>query len=125
MITILKPIFEVFTGEVAVCDNVIYNYLILLIVGEISFRSAWNFVGDLYHSGIISGSAIGSFLHWTSRLIIYMAIAYIIIFFIWLAEFIVTIPIWVWISCFATITIGVTAIYLIRKKGGNPNESTN
>jgi len=55
MIIILKPLFEVFTGDVAVMDNVICNYLIMLIVGEIAFRGAWRFVGDLYHLGLIEG----------------------------------------------------------------------
>lgn len=48
MIVIFKPLFEVLTGEVAVLDNVLYNYLIMLAVGEIAYRVAWNFVGDLY-----------------------------------------------------------------------------
>ncbi|MGL5439357.1 MAG: hypothetical protein ACRDA4_03095 [Filifactoraceae bacterium] len=65
MINILKPIFEILTGEVAVHDNVIYNYLILLIVGEIAFQFAWKFVGGLYHIGIMSSRGAGSIINWT------------------------------------------------------------
>lgn len=122
MINILKPIFEMLTGEVAVHDNIIYNYLILLIVGEIAFQFAWGFVGDLYDIGIISGRSTGSILHWLIRLIVYMAIAYIIRFFIWLVAFIATIPLWVWIAIPVFVTTIIVTIYFIRKKGVKPDE---
>lgn len=125
MINVLKPIFEILTGEVAVHDNIIYNYLILLIVGEIAFQFAWRFVGDLYRLDIISGCSAGSILHWLIRLIVYVAIAYITRFFIWLAAFIATIPLWVWIAIPVFVATIIVAIYLIRKKGVKPDEPRN
>ncbi len=117
MKVVLKPLFEILTGEVAVCDNIIYNYLILIIVGEVAFRIAWNFVGDLYAVGAISGSGSGSIIHWTSRLIIYITIAYTIRFFIWLVEIIPTIPIWVYIAVIFVIISIIVACIIIKKRG--------
>ena len=64
---ILKPLFDIITGDVAVCNNVLYNYLIMLIVGEIAFRFAFSLVGDVYDTGIIRGKNSGSILFWIIR----------------------------------------------------------
>ena len=36
MSIILKPLFEILTGEVAVCENILLNYAIMLGIGETS-----------------------------------------------------------------------------------------
>ena len=46
MSIILKPLFEILTGEVAVCDNIPLNYVIMLGIGEIAFQAARSLVGD-------------------------------------------------------------------------------
>jgi len=61
MIEILKPLFEIITGDVAVCDNIIYNYIVMLGVGEIVYRSAFEIVGRGCRSGDIHGRTAGSF----------------------------------------------------------------
>ena len=108
MASILSPVFNILTGEVAICGNALYNYLILLIVGEIAFRCAYNLVGDAYHSGIINGRTTGSILHWGIRLLIYVAAAYVLRAGIWVYNFIIGIPSWFWwtflaICCLAII----------------------
>lgn len=96
MATILKPLFEVLTGNVAVMDNVLYNYIFLLLVGEIAFRVAWSFVGDLYRIGVIDRNASGSIIHWIVRLIAYFVCAYLIKVGILLYKFIIAVPYWIW-----------------------------
>lgn len=113
MIVILKPLFEILTGDVAVMDNVIYNYLIMLVVGEIAYRIAWNFVGDLYRMGAIDGKASGSIIHWTIRLIAYVVCAYIIRGCIWLQTLIVAIPHRVWWIIFAGVLVLLTVFISI------------
>lgn len=63
MITILKPLFDILTGDVSVMDNMLYNYLIMLVVGEIAFRFAFSLFGDAYDIGIINGKSADSILH--------------------------------------------------------------
>lgn len=116
---ILKPLFDILTGDVAVMDNVIYNYLIMLVVGEIAFRVAWSFVGDLYRMGAIDGKASGSIIHWIIRLIAYVVCAYIIRGGIWIYEFMVAVPHWIWRLLLGILVVGVLAmiaIILLRKR---------
>lgn len=118
MVPILKPIFDILTGDVAVCDNVLYNYLVLLLVGEIAFRCAYSLVGDAYRSGVIGGRAAGSILHWIIRLPIYLVIAYILRTGIWVYNFIIAIPTWIWLTllliCLLAIT--TTVVYSVVRK---------
>ena len=108
MRVILKPLFEVLTGEVMVHDNILYNYVILLLVGEFAFRIAFRIVGELYRSGDISGSMLGSLLHWTFRLGAYVCVAYLLKATIWLYSLIKSIPIWIWWT-----TLGVSVVVVI------------
>lgn len=85
---ILKPVFEMITGEYVLFDNIIYNYITLSIVGIIALKVAWNFVGKLYDYGIIMGKLSGSIIHWTIRLITFIVLFYILSGIIWLTKFI-------------------------------------
>ena len=50
---ILKPIFEMVTGEYVMFDNIIYNYIIMTFIGLFAFGIAWRCVGKLYDNNII------------------------------------------------------------------------
>ena len=108
MSIILKPLFEILTGEVAVCDNILLNYVIMLGIGEIAFQTARRLVGDAYHSGLIIGRIAGSILHWIIRLFIYVVIAYLLRTLIAIYLFFASIPGWVWLCI-----IGITSCLLI------------
>ena len=85
---ILKPVFEMITGEYVLFDNIIYNYITLGIVGIIALKVAWDFVGKLYDSGIIMGKSSGTIIHWTIRLITFIVLFYILSGIIWLTKII-------------------------------------
>lgn len=108
MSVILKPLFEVLTGEVMIHDNILYNYVILLLVGEFAFQFAFRTVGELYRSGDISGSMIGSLLHWIFRLGAYVCVAYLLKATIWVYSLIKSIPVWVWWT-----TLGISVVVVI------------
>ena len=108
MRVVFKPLFEVLTGEIMVHDNILYNYVILLLVGEFAFRIAFRIVGELYRSGDISGSMLGSLLHWTFRLGACVCVAYLLKATIWLYSLIKSIPIWIWWT-----TLGVSVVVVI------------
>ena len=90
MKSLLKPIFEIITGEYTLFNNVLYNYIAMTIVGIIAFKIAWDFVHRLYDWGIISGSNSGSFIHWSVRTIAFIVVFYIFSLIIWLTKFIYT-----------------------------------
>ncbi len=83
---ILKPVFEIITEEYVLFDNVIYNYIILSIIGVIALKVAWKFVGKLYDYGIIIGKSSGSIIHWIIRLMIFTVLFYILGGIIWLTK---------------------------------------
>ncbi len=105
---LFKPLFEVLTGNVAVMDNWLYNYLIMFVVGEIAYQLAWDFVGNLYRNGVIESKSSGSFIHWSIRLITYVFCAYLIRGFIWVYEVVLNVPYWVW-----WVLIGISAGALV------------
>ena len=88
MKVILKPIFEMITGEYVMFDNIIYNYIIMTVIGLFAFGIAWRCVGKLYDNNIISGKNSGSLIHWTIRLVVFIALFYIFNLLIWLTKFI-------------------------------------
>lgn len=104
---ILKPIFEMITGEYTLFDNVLYNYIAMAIVGIIAFEIAWDFVHRLYDWGIISGSDAGSFTHWSFRTIVFIVVFYIFSFIIWLTKFIYT------YRFVILITLGIVILFII------------
>ncbi len=117
---VFKPLFEFLTGDIVVCGNVVYNYLIMLIVGEIAYQLSFRCVHNAYHSGVINGKFAGSILHWTIRVIFYTVTAYLIRGVIWLSHLISDIPNWVWWSALGVILIvmiGAMVIGIIRSKG--------
>lgn len=96
MSIILKPIYELLVGDIAICDNFLYNCMILAVVGEVAYHLAYHAVGDLYNSGVISGRATGSIIHWIIRLPIYIATAYLLRALIWIYSFVISLPVQVW-----------------------------
>lgn len=78
------------TGEYVMFDNVIYNYIIMAVIGLIAFEIAWKFVGNLYSKDLIVSKNLGSFIHWTVRLIVFLGVFYGFMGIIWLTKFIYT-----------------------------------
>lgn len=89
MKVILKPIFEMITGEYILLDNILYNYIAIGIIGAVAFKIAWNFVHKLYDWGIITRSNTGSFVHWSIRTIVFISLFYIFSLMIWITKFII------------------------------------
>ena len=85
---ILKPVFEMITGEYVLFDNAIYNYIILGIIGIIALKVAWNSVRKLYDCGIIMTKSSGSIIHWIIRLITFTTLFYILSVVMWLTKYI-------------------------------------
>ena len=88
MSTIFKFIFELAIDPLGLPINALLEYFILAIVGEIAFRITFRHVGDLYDSGLIHGSTIGSFLHWSFRFLTYAFIWIVLRAVIWFYRFV-------------------------------------
>lgn len=86
---ILKPIFEIITGEYILFDNVIQNYITMSIIGMIAYIIAKKLVGYLYKEDFIDGRTLGSIIHWATRLIVFSLLFYIFAGFLWLTKFVI------------------------------------
>lgn len=117
---ILKPLFELITGDFALFGNVIYNYIAMSVVGLIAFAVAWRCVGWLYRDDIIDGRGIGSIIHWIVRLIVFVVVFLVFDGLLWLYRLVIAIPLWAWIllaSVVITVVAIIVTIKLIRRKG--------
>lgn len=62
-----KPFFELLTEPLGLPIEWYYEYIILAIIGIISYRIAYSKVGDMYQGGFIDGRTSGSFFHWLAN----------------------------------------------------------
>lgn len=114
MSVIFSPMFDILTGDVAVCDNVLYNYLFMFLVGEFAFRLTYSRVGNAYRSGAIGERVSGSILHWVIRIVVYVILAYALRAGIWTYNFVIGIPPWVWLVLLTVcLLVFATALYVI------------
>lgn len=74
---IFKFIFDRITDPLSLPINPLYEWIILGIIGLAAYCFAYRIVGDLYDSGDINGSVIGSIIHWVIRLFVFFAIWFI------------------------------------------------
>lgn len=123
MKAILKPIFEMLTGEYVMFDNIIYNYAITTVIGLVAFGIAWRCVEKLYDNNIIWGKNSGSLIHWTIRLVVFIALFYIFNLLIWLTKFIYIHRqiIYTIICSIIILAIIIIIIYKIIKRKNNKN----
>lgn len=69
-----KFIFEILTDPLGLPIEWYWEYLILAVIGVVSYAVAYRCVGDMYSGGMIDGSTSGSFFHWFIRLILFVVL---------------------------------------------------
>jgi len=115
MILILKPLYELITGEFSLFNNIIFNYIAMFAILRLSYKIAFEFVGEFYVLGLISGSEAGSLLHWIIRFIFFIILFYIFTLLIWMVQFFMTISWWVWTIIGVTLLLVTIMIVIIVK----------
>ena len=83
-----KFIFDLITEPLGLPIEWYYEWIILLVIGEMAYRVAYNKVGVLYQSGSISGKSAGSFFHWIIRTVVFEAIWAVTYGVIWIGKFV-------------------------------------
>lgn len=110
----LKLLFQYLTESYALLENPIDNYIIMGVVGIVSFFIAYGVVGVFYDEHLIGGSSIGSVLHWIIRFFVFVVIYYTIAFLIRLYKWIMGIPKYVWWIALIII-VAIIVLVLIPK----------
>lgn len=83
-----KFIFDLATEPLGLPIEWYYEWIILLVIGEIAYHFAYDKVGALYHSGSISGRAAGSFVHWIIRTVVFVSVWAVTYGVIWIGKFV-------------------------------------
>ena len=114
-----KFIFELATEPLGLPIEWYYEWIILLVIGEIAYQVAYDKVGILYHSGFISGKSAGSFFHWMIRTVVFTVIWAVIYGVIWIGKFVMTHKLQVAIGICSIVAIAIVAKLLIWIKERN------
>lgn len=113
-----KFIFELATEPLGLSIEWYYEWIILLVIGQIAYHIAYGKVGGLYLGGAISGKLVGSFVHWIIRTVIFVAMWAITYGVIWSGKFVMSHKIQVTIVIFsiAAVVIAVKLLVWIKEQ---------
>lgn len=101
---ILSFIFDRLTDPLGLPISPLWEYLILLVIGEIAFRIAWE---------ASPGGLGGSIIHWIVRAITYIVIWAIVYAVIWTGKFIIAH--WIPFACAAAGMLIIGTIVAVAK----------
>lgn len=113
-----KFIFDLATEPLGLPIEWYYEWIILLVIGEIAYHVAYDKVGALYHSGSISGRAAGSFVHWIIRTVVFVAVWAVTYGVIWIGKFVMAhkIQVAIGICSIVAVVIVVKILIWIRER---------
>ena len=83
----LKLLFERLVDPLGLPINPLYEYLIMLVVGELAYQFAYDKTGTLAHKGYMN-SGQKSIIHWTIRLLFYCFVWAVLRAGIWVYGFV-------------------------------------
>lgn len=86
---IFSFIFEKFTDPLTLPIEPLYEWIVLGVIGFIAYLVSFRIVGDMYDSGSISGSFLGSLFHWIIRLLIFVPIWFVVYWLIVIVQWII------------------------------------
>jgi uncharacterized membrane protein len=120
----LKFIFELAIEPLGLPIEWYCEWLILSIIGCISYRVAFSKVREMYRDKTISGRGIGSIIHWIIRLICFVIIWAITYGAIWLIKVIIQyrkIIIWSFLAIII-IAFFVKVFIVVRRRQEGSNQ---
>lgn len=112
-------LFDLATEPLGLPVDAWKEWIILGIIGVVAYIVAFRFIGDLYSNGEISGSTVGSIIHWIIRFGAFAVIWAVTYGVIAVGKFVIAH--WLPFVCVAgaLLLAAVTIIVLFRKVGEN------
>ena len=120
-------IFDRLTDPLGLPIETWKEWIILGVIGVVAYNVTFQSGGNLYRSGSISGSAAGSFLHWTIRIGVFVAIWAVTYGVIAVGKFVIA----HWVAIFCVLgggLLGATVIgilVIVRRKKTFSTSSNN
>lgn len=105
----MKQLYELLTYPLSIIEDPFWDFVLMTIIGSLSFIVAWNFVGEI---GIRGKS--GSILHWTVRIIVMFLLCFITSLVIKLVIFIYNIPLVTWLAI-GIIVLLILLVFIVLK----------
>ena len=103
----LKVLYEILISPLGLPINPIWEYLIILLVGEIAHELAF---------WISPGGRFGSLIYWISKFLIFVAVWAILYGIISVVKFIISNWIWFIIGVIILLLASIILIIIFRKK---------
>ncbi|MDD3187722.1 MAG: hypothetical protein PHD02_04575 [Bacilli bacterium] len=107
----MKELFGILTSQLSIVDDVLTNYILIAIVGFIAYKLAFFLEGETGARG-----ELGSIIHWTIRLFIFVALVYIIKAIIFVYLLLTSISIFYYLSLALIILLIFLKKYAIENK---------
>jgi len=110
-------IFDWLIGSIQLSNNILLNIAITSVLGTILYVITYRLVGGLYRASIIDGRFAGKVAYliiFIINVFITAIVLRIIKWIIWLYHYILTVPLWIWLSIAGGIFIIVAIIILAR-----------
>ena len=106
-------IFDQITDPLSLPIHPLYEWAILSVIGLIAYVIAYNTVGDMYHSGMIHGSLLGSLFHWIILLLLFALLWFVTYWAIVIGQWIIANWIVV-VSVLTSVTACILACVIYR-----------
>ena len=84
-----KIIFSILVDPLGLPISAVYEYIILIIIGEIAYRISYWKVGDFIDEGFLPSKNLARMAHWIIRFVVYFLIWGVIRLFVWLIAFVI------------------------------------
>ena len=107
----MKSIMDFLTLPLSLPISPLWDFIICLVIGEIAYRVAFSYAGDL-------GSSSGEryLIHWIIRLVVYFIVWSLVCLLIMMIRFIEANWIWVLIATGILAIAGVAILFIKRSK---------
>lgn len=111
---VFKFMFERLTDPLGLPISAIWEYIILIAIGEIAYLCALKLVGNLYNSGEIHSSGVGSLVHWIIRLFLFVVMWTVIYLLIKLVKFLAVCWLPTLIGLLGIVLVSVLIVFIIK-----------
>ena len=118
-------IFDQLTDPLTLPVDPLYEWAILGIIGLIARTVSFRRVGDMYRSGFIHGSFLGSLFHWIIRFLIFIPFWFVVYWTIVIGQWIVANWVILLCSLFGMTVLSVVIYRVLFKTNVFPEGSCN
>lgn len=108
-------IFDHLTDPLTLPIDPLHEWALLGFIGLIAYATSFRIVGDMYRSGLIDGSFLGSLFHWIIRFMIFVALWFVVYWTIVIGQWIIANWVVLLCSLFGMTVVSVVIYHTLIK----------